>query len=332
MEKLLEPPDEDGYSVRENSATLLYTDLDGGPGRTRLDVIGGARLVTLQWSGGKQRWKTVKDFFSSNVALNCPLFLMDLMIDDAVYQEYRCNIIPQSINSKGPIGLGYSISAQFEVLPIETLRIVLPDEPDPGNEPVYNSLIVFKTSFECANVYYNPYAFVCEIGSLVQSSETLQTSYVKTGNWGIQWSPSNSAEINFALELSAQFDIIIYIKIPIQNNWYSGGNLFRANYGGALPEIQFLLSTDGTKITWYSLFSSSIPQITNDGQYHKMRFYCTGPTLRVYQDNFFIGEETLSVPYQGGDTSMLFGHPGYDYYFGKEIYGDDLVVTNDPTP
>lgn len=120
MLKLLEPPDEDGYSVQENSSAIQYVDLDGGPGRSRLDQIGSARIVSLQWSGGKQRWKTVKDFFTANVALNCPLFLMDLMIDDAIYQEYRCNVIPKSVNTKGPIGLSYFISAQFEVLPTET--------------------------------------------------------------------------------------------------------------------------------------------------------------------------------------------------------------------
>lgn len=125
MTKLLISPDETGYSVTENTNSLLSAALAGGRPRTRLDVLGATRLVSVQWSGGKTRWQTVRDFLKQNVANNCPLFELDLIIDTADYQEYECNVIPGSIKSNNRAGIGYSISATLQVRPLANILPLL---------------------------------------------------------------------------------------------------------------------------------------------------------------------------------------------------------------
>lgn len=115
MLKLLEQPDENGYSLTENQNALLVAALDGGADRMRLDFVDGSRFVNLQWSGRPERFKRVRDFFNDNLGLNCEPFLIDLIIASADYQEYTCNIVPDSIRTLQPAGINWSISATFEV-------------------------------------------------------------------------------------------------------------------------------------------------------------------------------------------------------------------------
>ncbi len=142
MEKLDSKPDETGYSVSENASALAFVELEGGPGRYRLDELDGCRIVTLQWSGSKERFKYVRDFLTKNVALNCPQFLMDLIIHQSSYKEYVCNVIPDSIRQSTPKGISWTISASFEVLPRD-------DENNnwPNENPFLVSAFDFETGF-----------------------------------------------------------------------------------------------------------------------------------------------------------------------------------------
>lgn len=116
MQKLLTAPDENGYSVTENQAMLLTAALDGGNDRTRLDIIdGGSRIVTLQWSGSFTRYKTVRDFITENLGLNCEPFLMDLKISSSIYLEYICTLVPDSVKFTNTEGISFYITATFEV-------------------------------------------------------------------------------------------------------------------------------------------------------------------------------------------------------------------------
>lgn len=115
LDKLMIPPDENGYSITENSGGLIEVVLDGGSPRTRLDELDGSRTITLQWSGRPQRWKTVNDFFRKNMGRNYEPFLLDLIIATAEYQEYTCNLIPDSIKTSTPEGIAWIIQAQLEV-------------------------------------------------------------------------------------------------------------------------------------------------------------------------------------------------------------------------
>lgn len=134
MEKLAITPDENGYSVSEASGAILYADLDGGPGRSRLDEISGTRLVNVTWSGSKTRYLNVRTFLNNNVALNCPQFLMNLIIDDYNYKEYTCNIIQDSINTLTPSDQIWSISVQLEVIPRSDETVDWPDPISDGND------------------------------------------------------------------------------------------------------------------------------------------------------------------------------------------------------
>lgn len=137
MEKLLTTPDENGYVIAENKTVVSSQDLDGGLPRSRLDEIGGTRIITLAWSGSKKRYNTVKKFLQDNVGENCPQFLMDLIVSNGSYQEYVCNVIADSINISAVSNLSWSINANFEVIPRddEDLYTVLPklDSPDFSN-------------------------------------------------------------------------------------------------------------------------------------------------------------------------------------------------------
>lgn len=126
MEKLLLKPDETGYQLTENQNSLGVVELNGGADFTRLDVIDGSRFVTLQWSGQPKRFKTVRDFFNLNLALNCPQFLIDLLIGDDIYTEYICNLIPDSVKTLQPAGINWIISATFEVQSLETEVVTFP--------------------------------------------------------------------------------------------------------------------------------------------------------------------------------------------------------------
>lgn len=126
MEKLLEAPDESGYSVKENATAVSSQSLDGGMPRTRLDEIGGSRIISLQWSGSKKRYNTVRQFLNDNLGLGCPQFAMDLVIATGDYQEYVCNVLPDTINAAPSSNLAWMITAQFEVLPRDDEPIGIP--------------------------------------------------------------------------------------------------------------------------------------------------------------------------------------------------------------
>lgn len=126
IQTLAETPDETGYAVVENQDSLLNADLDGGPPRTRLDVIGGGRIITVQWSGQAKRWQKVRDFLNQNVALNCPKFNLDLIIETADYQTYQCNVVPGSIKSSTPVGRYWVVQATLDVSPLDYAAIDWP--------------------------------------------------------------------------------------------------------------------------------------------------------------------------------------------------------------
>lgn len=142
---LLEPPDENGYSVIESSTALLNAELDGGSPRTRLDEIGGSRLVNLQWSGQAKRFQTIRDFFRQNVALNCPQFALGLIIDTAEYRQFLCNLIPGSVKVSTPVGIYWVIQAQLEVQPDDNEIDFWPGGGGGGNGP--NQVILLYDDF-----------------------------------------------------------------------------------------------------------------------------------------------------------------------------------------
>lgn len=139
IQTLLERPDETGYAVSENQDSILNADLDGGPPRTRRDVIGGGRIVTVQWSGQAKRWQSIRNFFIQNVALNCPQFYLGLIIASSEYESYLCNLIPGSIKTSTPVGQYWVIQATLEVAPLSS---ELSGWPSDGN-----SLVLFDDNF-----------------------------------------------------------------------------------------------------------------------------------------------------------------------------------------
>jgi len=117
IQKLLEKPDESGYAVTEYQNSLASANVDGGMPRTRLDEIGAGRFITVKWSGQPKRFQKVRDFFTQNLALNCPQFKLDLIVSDSGYDEYLCRILPNTIKTATPVGLYWVIQVTLEVAP-----------------------------------------------------------------------------------------------------------------------------------------------------------------------------------------------------------------------
>lgn len=111
-------PAQASYAVEDNTAQTIRTQLDGGRGRYRRDILNSSALVDVRWvvtASGYDYLCAFKRVFEGEVEP----FLIDLIIGEARLTECQAMIIPQSFRLEQVSGPAYTVSAQLEVTPPE---------------------------------------------------------------------------------------------------------------------------------------------------------------------------------------------------------------------
>lgn len=119
MRKFQIPPEQARYSVTDGEETLR-TQLDGGKGRYRRDVLNSTSKVTVTWLFGKEQYEYFRAFYKSTTKTASQPFLIDLIMDgvDAL-TEHTAYFVPGKIKLTKVQGLSYSVQAELEVEPAD---------------------------------------------------------------------------------------------------------------------------------------------------------------------------------------------------------------------
>lgn len=126
MEKFTIPPDQAGYSFVD-ATEVLFTQLDGGAGRYRTDILNGAKRMNVSWTFNPDGYNYFRVFYNVFSNKGATPFLMDLYLDDPFQlTTHECRIIPGSVKLTQQRGQMFQVSAQLEVNPI----VISPDNPD----------------------------------------------------------------------------------------------------------------------------------------------------------------------------------------------------------
>lgn len=118
MNKLSIPPDQAGYATTNGSGTKR-TELDGGLGRYRRDMLNQSSLVNCSWTVNKGDYNYLMAFYRINELDGGEGFLVDLILDEYQPIEYIAHIIPGSWALTSQSGTGYTVGVQLEIEAIE---------------------------------------------------------------------------------------------------------------------------------------------------------------------------------------------------------------------
>jgi hypothetical protein len=117
MMKCMVSPSQAGYSAQPGNEAIAV-QLDGGAPRVRADQLGGAYLITVQWTIGPEDFDYLMAFYRTGTKKASLPFTIDLLLDSAEITEYTAYIVPGSWKFSGKQGLTYTIDAQLTVLPL----------------------------------------------------------------------------------------------------------------------------------------------------------------------------------------------------------------------
>ncbi len=115
MDKLVLPPEQSGYSAAPG-VEAVYTELDGGLGRYRQDILGAAARVTASWLLNPTDYRYMVAFYHSKRGGALP-FLIDLVLDSNALTEYTAHFVPGTWKVTGVEGQSYRVAADLEVTP-----------------------------------------------------------------------------------------------------------------------------------------------------------------------------------------------------------------------
>lgn len=112
-------PDSSSYTVTDGTE-IVRVELDGGRGRYRRDILNSTRLVTVRWILDREQYEYIRSFYKVAVAQASAPFKIDLILDKATLTEHDAYFIPNTMKLDSQIGLSYTVSAQLEVVPLES--------------------------------------------------------------------------------------------------------------------------------------------------------------------------------------------------------------------
>jgi hypothetical protein len=148
MAKLRFAPSLSSYATRPGSP-VVGTELDGGMGAYRQDILNPADKVSCQWVlRSKTEYQQFVIFYKGPAKEGAAVFLMDLVIDDPDPVERTCRFLPGTFSLDSIQGNVHIVSAQLEVEPIyydpaywDTLQMLVESYGDLETaSPVLNQL------------------------------------------------------------------------------------------------------------------------------------------------------------------------------------------------
>lgn len=130
MAKLNFNPISASYTFAEPAQTL-HQSLPGGLPRQRADMIGGmSRLVSATFVCGQAEYEYLVRFIRQNIADDCSLIQIDLLITDSELLEFNAYIVPNTFALDSIDGITFTCSMQFQVIPLDTESTSWPAEWD----------------------------------------------------------------------------------------------------------------------------------------------------------------------------------------------------------
>jgi hypothetical protein len=118
LPRLILVPDADGYQGGEVEE-VTYTPLEGGPGRTRRDCIGGTKIVAVKWTLNPRQYAYWRAFYSTTVARGELPFTCPLNSDDGTGPaDHTCRFVPGSVSQPTVGAFTYVMRASLEVTPL----------------------------------------------------------------------------------------------------------------------------------------------------------------------------------------------------------------------
>lgn len=113
--KLLVRPESSSYNLTFGTEALR-TELDGGRGRYRADILGASTMLEgVQWRLDPDEYDYFMAFYRTESKRASLPFTMDLMVDSSGLVECDCNFIPGSVRLSEQSGITYVVSASIEV-------------------------------------------------------------------------------------------------------------------------------------------------------------------------------------------------------------------------
>ena len=113
-------PDSAQYSAQQGSS-VVWTQLDGGSPRVRLNQVNPDAVVNLSWSGlDASTFSYMQAFFRTTIMYGSLPFTLNMIIDDSSLQPYLCRLVPGTWKTPGQTGYSYAISAQVSCQPLIT--------------------------------------------------------------------------------------------------------------------------------------------------------------------------------------------------------------------
>jgi len=118
MRKFLIPPNNTSYNVERGNA-VVETQLDGGLSRRRKDVLGAAKIVTVEWVLDRADYLYLCAFFDTELCEGAHPFTIDLVVDTPILVErtvwFLADAPPRLVEQKG---LAHKVTAKLEVMPL----------------------------------------------------------------------------------------------------------------------------------------------------------------------------------------------------------------------
>lgn len=120
MAKLNINPISASYTFAEPAQTL-HQSLPGGMPRQRAGLIGDmSRLVSATFVCNQIEYDYIVQFVRQNIADDCPLIEIDLLISGAVLVEHTALIVPDTFALDSIDGITFTCSIQLQVMPLGT--------------------------------------------------------------------------------------------------------------------------------------------------------------------------------------------------------------------
>jgi len=115
--KLNLPPDQASYSVTDGSE-VNRTQLDGGAGKYRVDILNATRMVNCQWTVGPDNYRYLRAFYNILHRDSEP-FKLDLYLDYPTLTEHDCWFMPDTFKLVSQQGQTFVVASQLEVTPTD---------------------------------------------------------------------------------------------------------------------------------------------------------------------------------------------------------------------
>lgn len=132
MAKLNINPISASYTFAEPAQTL-HQSLPGGMPRQRAGLIGDmSRLVSVTFVCNQIEYDYIVQFVRQNIANDCPLIEIDLLISEAVLIEHTALIVPDTFALDSIDAITFTCSMQLQVMPLGTEVTTWPAVWDAG--------------------------------------------------------------------------------------------------------------------------------------------------------------------------------------------------------